>query len=96
MAIDQLTVDTAKPTGAKVRELLQHLQAAKSLTAEIVGDFGHLVADPDYSGVQKATTLQDIDGASGDGQVLYNLVAGVLSELGGSNTTQFLDRIGWR
>lgn len=96
MAIDQLTVDPSKPLGSKIRQLIETTQRAQNLANEISGDMDHLVADPDYSGVATATTLQDIDGVAGDGQVLYNLINGAKTNLNTTDVNSLLNRISWR
>lgn len=90
MPIDNLVVNSNSPQGSMLKALASNLQNAANLAAQILA-----LMNQQTDGSSFATIETQFGLATGQGQTMYNLIAG-LSGAGGSlvssNVTQFLGR----
>jgi hypothetical protein len=64
MAIDFITVNTAKPLGARAVQAANQLRAYRELIALLVGDVNHMNNGSDYTTVESQFGLQSGTGAN--------------------------------
>lgn len=85
-----IQINAGQRLGQQARGNVDQFRAVKNGLSALKADMDQMVLDDaTYAGVESQLGLQ-----SGDGQAFYNLVAGVVSDLGGANTTNLLGRCG--
>jgi hypothetical protein len=85
-----IPINTGQRLGQQLRNAVDQLQAAKQALAKLKAIMDTQVNGGDYSMVEAQFGLQ-----AGQGQTLYNLVAGGNTDLGGSvNLTELLSWCG--
>jgi hypothetical protein len=85
-----IQINAGQRLGSQARGFIDQLRIVKNGLAALKADMDQMVLDDGtYGIVESQFGLQ-----AGDGQAFYNLVAGVVSDLAGSNETNLLARCG--
>ena len=89
MAIDHIAIDTAQRLGLALRNELDRLALARRNITHLKAVMDHMTDGSDYAAI--ATKF----GAGvGEGQALYNLVAGAVDDLATADMNSLLERVG--
>jgi hypothetical protein len=87
MATTYIPINTSVRLGASLRRAVDLLTTARDQLADLKAAMDTQVNGTDYSMVESQFGLQ-----TGQGQTLYNLVAGVVSDQTGFNTVALIGR----
>jgi hypothetical protein len=89
MATTFVPISTSTRLGASLRRAVDTLESAKQQLENLKAVMETQISGSDYTLVESQFGLQ-----AGQGQTAYNLVAGVVSDLHGANTTGLTGQCG--
>ena len=89
MAIDHIQIDTTQRLGLALRNDLDRLSLARRGLAHLKAVMEHMTDGADY-----ATIATKFGAGVGNGEALYNLLAGAADDLATSDMNALLERVG--
>lgn len=89
MAVQYISIDSTKRLGSELRQAINYGTAFDQQVVKLKEVMETMIDGTDYTRLETEFGL-----AAGKGETVYNLIAGAVTDVSGTNITQLLIRLG--